>query len=242
MDRATSWRLIPGRCSRSSLDPAHVFHLAWNPRRPNLLAAGVEDNTIRIWDVDTGRQTLTLEGDSYNGLVVAFHPGGELLASRGWNSVLRLWDIRTGRQLLSMPSAWLPDLHFDRDGSRLSPTRRIGPSGDPRSVVSDRVPLTGPRTRAASSDLRALDVDPSGQSSGRVLTREESRSGTCPRNAARRFAGHSRSQACPVRSLQVDPDQSSPDLALADFPHRQVPGRLAPLNCFHPITRSMGSR
>ena len=122
--RFTSWRPIPDEPSLSrSANPAHVFHLAWNPRRPNLLAAGVEDNTIRIWDVDTGRQTVTLEGDSYNGLVVAFHPGGDLLASRGWNGMLRLWDIRTGSRFLDMPSSWLPELHFDRDGRRLSAPR-----------------------------------------------------------------------------------------------------------------------
>jgi len=42
---------------------------------------------------------------------------------------LRLWDIRTGRQLLSIPSAWLPELHFDRDGSRLSAHSAAGRAG-----------------------------------------------------------------------------------------------------------------
>ena len=77
--------------------PGQVFHIAWNPRDTNLLAAGAEDNTIRIWDVDTGRQTVSLNGENYNGIVVAFHPGGDLLASRGWNGMLRLWDTRTER-------------------------------------------------------------------------------------------------------------------------------------------------
>ena len=100
--------------------PTQLFHIAWNPRQTNLLAAGGEDTTIRIWDVDTGRLTIALSGDSYNGLVVGFHPGGDLLASRGWNGMLRLWDIRTGRQVLDMASSWLPELHFDPEGRRLS--------------------------------------------------------------------------------------------------------------------------
>ncbi len=111
------------------VNPAQVFHVAWNPRLPNLLAAGVEDCTIRVWDVETGRQTATLAGDEKNGLVVAFHPGGELLASRGWSGVLRLWDIRTERQVLRMPSSWLPELHFSRDGSRLSAHAPLGRAG-----------------------------------------------------------------------------------------------------------------
>ena len=143
--------------------PAHIFHLAWNPRRPNILAAGVEDNIIRIWDVDTGRETAALEGDSYSGLVVAFHPGGELLVSRGWNSVLRLWDTRSGRQLLSMPSPWLPDLHFNHDGSRLSAHTASGQAG-----ILEFSPQTECRTLVrnagrASSDLRALDIDQTGR-------------------------------------------------------------------------------
>ena len=133
-----------GRVLAQLDNPSQVFHVAWNPRRPNLLAAGLEDNTIRIWDVDTRQPTLTLEGDSYNGLVVAFHPGGDLLASRGWSGVLRLWDIRTGRQLLSMPSGWMPELRFARDGSRLSAHSDAGRAGILEVVVSDRMPLAGP--------------------------------------------------------------------------------------------------
>jgi serine/threonine protein kinase/WD40 repeat protein len=153
-----------GRVLAQLDNPASVFSLAWNPRRPNLLAAGVEDGTIRIWDVDTGRQTVPpLEGDSYNGLHVAFHPGGDLLASRGWHEVLRLWDIRTGRQILSMPSGWLPELHFARDGSRLSAHAAGGRAGilevsyqdECRSLVREQTPL--------SNNAAALAVDPSGR-------------------------------------------------------------------------------
>ena len=143
-------------------NPAQVIHLAWNPRWPYLLAAGVEDNTIRVWDVDTSRQTLTMEGDRYNGLVLAFHPGGALLASRGWSGVLRFWDIRTGRQLLSMPSGWLPELHFARDGSRLSAHAAAGRVGilevsyqsECRSLVREPGPL---------ADTTALAIDHTGR-------------------------------------------------------------------------------
>jgi eukaryotic-like serine/threonine-protein kinase len=143
--------------------PAHVFHVAWNPRWPNLLAAGVEDDTIRIWDLNTRRPTITLEGDSYNGLMVAFDPGGDLLASRGWNGMLRLWDIRTGRQVLSMPSAWLPELHFSADGRLLSAhaasgrigTLALASQGECRSLVRDSAPT--------SSDIMALAVDSAGR-------------------------------------------------------------------------------
>ncbi len=109
-----------GRVLARLPNPADVFHIAWNPLRSNLLAAGLEDRTIRIWDMETVRVTATLEGAGHNGLKVAFHPGGDILAARGWDAILRLWDIRTRQQILTMPSSWLPELHFDRDGRRLS--------------------------------------------------------------------------------------------------------------------------
>jgi serine/threonine protein kinase/WD40 repeat protein len=145
------------------INPAEVFHLAWNPREPNLLAAGLEDHTIRIWDVDAGQPTVTLKGDSYNGLVVAFHPGGEVLASRGWNGMLRLWDIRTGRPLLEMTSGWLPELKFDRGGRRLSahqaPSRvgilEVAYQTECRSLIRSAAPM--------SQDFRAVAVDRAGR-------------------------------------------------------------------------------
>jgi serine/threonine protein kinase/WD40 repeat protein/Tfp pilus assembly protein PilF len=100
--------------------PASVFHFVWNPRRPNVLAVACEDNVTYVWDVGTGKQTAVLKGETQNGMIIAYHPNGELLASRGWHNVLRLWDTRTGRVLLSRPSNWSSTLGFDRTGRWLS--------------------------------------------------------------------------------------------------------------------------
>jgi serine/threonine protein kinase/WD40 repeat protein len=102
-------------------NPASASHLAWNPRRPNLLAVACEDGVIYVWDVEIGQQTAALKGENgQGGMLLAYHPDGELLASRGWRGELRLWDTRTGRTLLSWPSAWSATLEFDRTGRRLS--------------------------------------------------------------------------------------------------------------------------
>ena len=58
--------------------------------------------------------------ETYYGISIAYHPGGDLLATRGFSSVLRLWDTRTGRQILSQPSTWSSTLEFDRTGRWLS--------------------------------------------------------------------------------------------------------------------------
>lgn len=97
------------------------FHLAWNPRKPNVLAAGCQDSVIYVWNVATRECTAVLQGGLGDGLVVAFHPSGELLASRGWDSVLRVWDTRTGQQVMTRQSFWGPELFFSADGRRLAP-------------------------------------------------------------------------------------------------------------------------
>jgi WD40 repeat protein/Flp pilus assembly protein TadD len=97
-----------------------TFHLAWNPRRPNVVAISCDDYGIYIWDVDSKSQIMALHGDSYNGLTLAYHPGGEFLASRGWHHVLRIWDTRLGRMVLNRPSAESHNLAFDRTGHFLA--------------------------------------------------------------------------------------------------------------------------
>ena len=109
-----------GRLLATLSHPGPVYQAVWNPRRPNILAVSCEDSAIYLWDVDTGLQNAVLRGDSYNGLIIAFHPEGNLLASRGWHNMLRLWDSRTGRQLLSRQLLYSSTLEFDRTGRWLS--------------------------------------------------------------------------------------------------------------------------
>jgi WD40 repeat protein len=100
--------------------PADAEFLAWNPRRPNVLAVACGDGLIYIWDVETGKRTMVLESDPSSGRLLAYHPGGEILASRGWDNMLRMWDTRTGRQVLSRPSYRSRTLSFDGTGRWLS--------------------------------------------------------------------------------------------------------------------------
>ena len=178
--RFTSWRPIPAARSRQLDNPCHglsprlepaVDRICWRP------ASRTTRSASGTWTPAARRSTL--EGDSYNGLVVAFHPDGDLLASRGWSGMLRLWDIRTRQQILSMPSRWLPELRFDRDGSRLSAHSASGRAGilevsyetECRSLFRQPGPL--------SSDTTAMAIDRNGRF-WPTPVRPGSRSGTYP--------------------------------------------------------------
>lgn len=57
------------------------------------------DNSVRVWDPDTGLCRLTLEGHNDNVLCVAATSGGQVIASGARDKTLRLWDGRSGRTL-----------------------------------------------------------------------------------------------------------------------------------------------
>lgn len=67
-----------------------------------LLASGGQDNTIKIWEVDTGKELYTLRGSDCTVNSVAFSPDGQVLVS-GDRSV-KLWKV-SDFPLYSTPDA-----------------------------------------------------------------------------------------------------------------------------------------
>ena len=198
--------------------PGQVFHIAWNPRDTNLLAAGVEDNTIRIWDVDTGRQTVTLKGDNYNGLVVAFHPGGDLLASRGleWDAaavghpdgatdpeyavgLASRAPVRSRTAAGCLHTAWEMRLEFWRSLMRPNAARWFE-TPDPCRVISARSRLTEPAAHLGTASTKGITIWdlPSGTPLALLPV-------TVGVNSH------------PIRSGRCDPDQLSSDPAVANL-------------------------
>ncbi|MEV7004360.1 hypothetical protein AB0N62_43100, partial [Streptomyces sp. NPDC093982] len=63
-----------------------------------LLATGGEDETVRLWDPQTGRPVgEPLVGHAVRVNAVAFSPDGRLLATASTDRTVRLWDPQTGR-------------------------------------------------------------------------------------------------------------------------------------------------
>ena len=59
------------------------------------LASGSSDETIRIWDTQSGQCDLTLTGHSGGVRSVGVDGQGRLV-SRDWNGVVFLWDLSSG--------------------------------------------------------------------------------------------------------------------------------------------------
>ena len=65
------------------------------------LAAGGKDETVRVWDPDSGQQLATLERRGGGVWAVAVAAGGRWLAAGGWDGVL-IWDPATWQQLATL--------------------------------------------------------------------------------------------------------------------------------------------
>ena len=63
------------------------------------MASGSSDNTIRLWNVETGTQIQVLTGHTDWVSSVAFSPDGKLLASGSGDQTIRLWNVETGTQI-----------------------------------------------------------------------------------------------------------------------------------------------
>ena len=85
------------------------------------IASASADQTVRIWDANTGAQVKQLSGHVGAAYSVAFSPDESLLVSCGAEKGLRVWDVLGGRQLKQIPvgQASLYSVAFLPDGKRL---------------------------------------------------------------------------------------------------------------------------
>lgn len=66
------------------------------------LASGSYDNTIKLWDLSTGKLLRTLSGHSNGVLEVAIAPNGRMLASASSDKTIKVWDLQTGKLLRTL--------------------------------------------------------------------------------------------------------------------------------------------
>jgi WD40 repeat protein/tRNA A-37 threonylcarbamoyl transferase component Bud32 len=76
----------------------HVWTVAFHPDGGRALSGGW-DKTIRLWNLDTGKELRRFEGHTGGINSVVFSPDGRHALSGSGDKTLRLWDVETGKEL-----------------------------------------------------------------------------------------------------------------------------------------------
>ena len=103
-----------------------VLSVAYSPDGTKIISSSW-DNTIKIWDANTGQCLKTLEGHSETIISVAYSPDGTKIISGSVDRTIKIWDANTGAclQILRGHSDYVNSVAFSPDGRKI-----ISGSGD----------------------------------------------------------------------------------------------------------------
>ena len=63
-----------------------------NPANPNELVTGSHDKTIKIWDIEMMKSTMTMSGHDRGIWSVVYDNTGTMLATASPDTKVKLWD------------------------------------------------------------------------------------------------------------------------------------------------------
>ncbi|MDJ0736154.1 MAG: serine/threonine-protein kinase [Nostocaceae cyanobacterium] len=91
------------QCLHTLKGHTSMVHTVTISPKGNILASGSSDNTIKLWNVNTGKLLRKLGGwfAGHSSMVydLAFSPNGEIIASASWDETIKLWQVSSGKEI-----------------------------------------------------------------------------------------------------------------------------------------------
>lgn len=79
-------------------EPAHSLDFSPDGK----LAISAHYKQLKLWDIETGREIISLYGNTSHVNSVSFSPNGDYALSGGQDHSVRLWDLKTGSEIGSL--------------------------------------------------------------------------------------------------------------------------------------------
>ena len=118
-----------------------------------------DDETLKVWELDSGRELCTLRGHAGFVTAVAVTPDGRIAISASDDKTLKVWELDSGRELYTLRGhAWpVTAVAVTPDGQRA-----------PRCRVTRRCGLSGGRscTPCVATQVGSCGGDNSGREAG----------------------------------------------------------------------------
>jgi WD40 repeat protein len=91
------------------------------------IVSGNYDNTIKLWDIESGKEIRNFEGHSSIVASVAISPDGKYIVSGSHDKTVKLWDIESGEEIKSFEghSSYVSSVAISPDGKYI-----VSGSGD----------------------------------------------------------------------------------------------------------------
>ncbi|MDR1174301.1 MAG: WD40 repeat domain-containing protein [Treponema sp.] len=125
------------------------------------IATGSKDNTVKIWDVESGREIRTLSGHTNSVRAAGYSPDGRRIVSGSLDTSAKIWNAETGQEIrtLSGHSGGIRSVAYSPDGRRIV-------SGSIDKTVKIWNAETGQEIRALTghnSSVYAVNYSPDGR-------------------------------------------------------------------------------
>jgi WD40 repeat protein/serine/threonine protein kinase len=114
-------KLLAQKAPRELLGHTYVVDsLALSPDGKRLFS-GWGDGTIKVWNVDTGKEVLTLRGHASHVTCLVLSSDGKCLFSGSEDATVKAWDLEAGKETLTLRghTGWVSSLALSSDGKRL---------------------------------------------------------------------------------------------------------------------------